>query len=81
MLQRTEVTIGDQTWVFTTARIGVDPVTGEEEYETTIAAPCTEVPEPARRCLTQQRARQVHQMFVDEFVATARGCAEINSFP
>ncbi|MEV4729831.1 hypothetical protein [Saccharopolyspora sp. NPDC049426] len=81
MLRRTEVTIEAQTWVFTTAQIGVDPVTGEEEYETTIAAPCTEVAKPARRCLTQQRAHQVHQMFVDEFVATAHGCADINSYP
>lgn len=81
MLRRTEVTIGDQTWVFTTARIGVDPVTGEEEHETTIAAPCTEFAEPARRCRTQQRARQVHEMFVDEFVTTAHGYANINSYP
>lgn len=81
MLRRTEVTIGAQTWVFTTERIGVDQVTGEEEYETTIAAPCAEVAKPARRCLTQQRARQVHQTFVDEFVATAHGCADIKSYP
>ncbi|MEB3368971.1 hypothetical protein [Saccharopolyspora mangrovi] len=79
---RTEVTVsGAGTWVFTTARTGVDPATGKEEYETTVSAPCCQSAKPIRRCLTEQRARQVHQTLVDEFAATESADTEIRSWP
>lgn len=75
---RTEVTIGIETWVFSTARIGVDPATGKEEYETTIAEPGARSAKPIRRCLTLQRAHEVHRTFVAEFAETGRDAAVVN---
>ncbi|MEV4731492.1 hypothetical protein [Saccharopolyspora sp. NPDC049426] len=80
MLQ-TEVTTRVGTFVFSTARISVDQVTGREEYETTITEPCGQIAKPVRRCLTQQRARQVHQESVDQLVEIEHGRAEIRSHP
>ncbi|RRO16921.1 hypothetical protein EIL87_11590 [Saccharopolyspora rhizosphaerae] len=80
VMLRTEVTIGDEVWVFATMRIGADPNTGKDEYETTITEPGSRVPKPVRRCLTGERASEVHQMFVDQFAATANGSAAVKSW-
>lgn len=81
VIVRTEVSIGAQTWVYTTTWIGVDSKTGEDEYETTITEPGASDPKPVRRCLTQQRAHQVHQTFVNDLIDSAHGHADIKSGP
>ncbi|GAB3693215.1 hypothetical protein REH65_32595 [Saccharopolyspora sp. ID03-671] len=81
VMLRTEVTIGAQTWLFVTARIGTDAVTGKDEHETAVIEPGARVPKPVRRCLTQERAYQAHHTLVDDLAATAHGYAEIRSYP
>lgn len=62
--------IGDQTWVFETTRIGLDPISGEDEYETAVTEPGDRISKPVRYCLTSERAHEVHQTFVNALTAT-----------
>lgn len=64
---RTEVNIGAQTWAISTSRIGLDPTTGEDEFDTTITEPGEAASKSIRHNATLQQARRVHDSFVADY--------------
>lgn len=74
---RTEVSVGARTWSISTARVGQDPNTREDVFETIIIGPGEVTGKPAGRATGLERARHVHDLCLARYAAEGTGAVVV----